>query len=161
MKILFRTFVKFLHFKSEILITPKEASLNRIILFLFVSLLSTLAKSENSNLNLYTPQLVKDYQNKGAKGAVQLVWQKNQLASEFEVQISNGDHIYKFKTEDNFKHVMLYFNKNYQWRVLDLNNKNIVSNWRPLNVIKASIEKEAQLKNDNDIESIVMDFGAN
>ncbi len=96
---------------------------------------------------LYTPYLVVDSESKGHKGAVQLLWQKVKPGLGYEVQIDNGKSIYSAVTEKHFFHTMLFFNKDYRWRVRSLSSKveSEYSEWATVRVL--SNDKEPDERN--------------
>ena len=87
---------------------------------------------------VYTPELVVDHRNHGAKGAVQLLWQKSGELTRYEVEVSNGLTTYSSVHERHFHHIMLYFNKDYRWRVREVSARRTThfTPWMPIKVVK-------------------------
>lgn len=115
---------------------------------------------------VYTPEVVVDRQNLGAKGAVQLLWQKPPKPTRFEVEVSNGKTVYSQVGEKNFHHLMLYFDKSYQWRVREVSAARATqfSPWRPLRVVRGDERHVAQdhnesHENQSEIDEILLDTG--
>ncbi len=115
------------------------------ILVIFI-LLSTqnLYSGENKPfpLKIYTPHIVVDKKSEGQKGAVQLLWQKMDEESHYEVEVSNGVNTYSNVDDKHFHHVMIYFGKDYYWRVrqVDLGKRTRFSAWRPVKVVKGAAQ---------------------
>ena len=110
-----------------------------LLLIVIVSLCQRVSAEDHAfEYRVYTPEVVVDKQNDGPKGAVQLLWQKNPKATRYEVEVSNGKLVYSQVGEKHFHHVMLYFDKSYQWRVREVSAQNTTefSPWMPLKVVR-------------------------
>jgi hypothetical protein len=109
---------------------------------------------------IYTPKHVVDHQSLGPKGAVQLLWEKNPVADRYEIQVSNGVNLYTVQPTRNFHHVMLYYGKDYQWRVREIHGSypGEFSHWRPLKVTRDPSRQWAHVSS-GEVESFVLDFG--
>lgn len=119
---------------------------------------------------VYTETIVSDGKSEGQKGAVQLLWERGQPEDQYEVQISNGYSVYSDVSHKNFKHVMVYFDRDYKWRVRQVNRdrETKFSEWRPLKVIRSDFndlawkrepKAETVSQNDDYFESLSMDLG--
>lgn len=109
------------------------------VLFL-IGLSQQILAEEDFGHKIYTPEVVYDHHNQGRKGAVQLLWQKVPYDTRYEVEVSNGNLVYSQVGEKHFHHIMIYFDKDYQWRVREVsaNRTTEFSPWRPLKVLRAS-----------------------
>lgn len=92
----------------------------------------------------YTPAIVYDSDNVGEKGAVQLLWKRNPEFTKYEIEISNGKSVYREIVDRHTKHVMIYFDKDYKWRVRPIveNGKAKFGAWRSLKVVRKESEYE-------------------
>ncbi len=141
----------------------------RSILVIFIISLSTTAQADNAFANkIYTPEVVVDADNDGPKGAVQLLWQKDPEATRYEVEVSNGRLVYSQVGEKHFHHVMLYFNKDYQWRVREVSARQTTefTPWRPLRVVRGqglaqSEDRRKPTSSDSskNVDEFVLDTG--
>ena len=104
------------------------------------------AEDQAFNYRVYTPEVVVDQNNDGPKGAVQLLWQKNPQATRYEVEVSNGKLVYSQVGERDFHHVMLYFDRDYRWRVREVSARQTTefSPWMPLKVVRGEQSQLAQ-----------------
>lgn len=128
-----------------------------------------LSEAEVPFLNrIYTPEVVVDKQSSGAKGAVQLLWEKDPEGNRYEIEISNGQDVYSQVGEKHFHHVMIYYGKNYQWRVrqVSLAKTTAFSPWRSLKVVKKGnqsyskgLRGAASASSSVDVEEYVLDMG--
>ncbi len=126
----------------------------KTLLAIMVLALCTTANADEPFENkIYTPEVVVDSQNAGNKGAVQLLWQRDPEATRYEVEVSNGNIVYSQVGERHFHHVMLFFDKDYQWRVREVSARKTTefSSWRPLRVVRG--QKLAQRDQDRDAAS--------
>lgn len=113
-----------------------------------IFLLSSAASADSVFVSkAYTPETVYDEVNDGAKGAVQLLWQKNPESTQYEIEIANGQSVYREKIDHHTKHIMIYFNKSYRWRVrsLDTEGRGKFSRWHPLKVVNELDHQEPSL----------------
>ena len=111
--------------------------MKNLILISLLSLSFLAHADANLQWQFYTPEVVHDHKNKGAKGAVQLLWQHIDKEHGYEVEIDNGSKVHRVQTERHFYHVMLYFNKDYRWRVRSVGQKYPeFSAWRNLKVVR-------------------------
>lgn len=133
-----------------------------ILILVFSHPISASAQSGFSG-RIYTPEVVTDVLNQGKKGAVQLVWQKMTPRSQYEIEVSNGTSIYRKSVQVNFAHIMLYFNKDYKWRVRELSQEKRTqfSDWHPLTVIRGSSKRHmSSMSIDNvHVEELFIDHG--
>ena len=147
--------------------------------FFFVSLTVSFSAlgEDDFERKIYTPEVVVDQQNHGPKGAVQLLWQKSNNPTQYEVEVSNGKLVYSQVGPKHFHHVMLYFDKSYQWRVREVSADHTTefTPWRPLKVVKddqdlayrsrhkrqpVSVEQELrQTPAEPDVDHFVLDTG--
>ncbi len=121
---------------------------------------------------VYTPELVVDSLNHGEKGAVQLLWQKSNKPTRYEIEVSNGQSVYSQVGEKHFHHIMLYFGKDYQWRVREVSASKTTdfTAWMPLKVVKADNQELAHVSEDHkpasikkknqDLDEFILDTGA-
>lgn len=141
----------------------------KMLLATLILLLSSPAYSEENFENkIYTPEVVVDSQNEGPKGAVQLLWQKDPNATRYEVEVSNGNLVYSQVGEKHFHHVMIYFDKDYQWRVREVSARKTTefSPWMPLKVVRgqdvARVEKPRvpqSVETDRSLDEVILDAG--
>lgn len=115
--------------------------MKQLMVLMIILFAQALFSGENKRpfpYKIYTPHIVVDKINGGEKGAVQLLWQKNGDSSHYEVEVSNGATTYSNVDDHNFHHVMIYFDKDYYWRVrqTDLDKQTSFSPWRPLKVLR-------------------------
>ncbi|MEM7647108.1 MAG: hypothetical protein AAF203_09380 [Pseudomonadota bacterium] len=112
---------------------------------------------------IYTPEVVWDHQNQGPKGAVQLLWQKASPDTVYELEVSNGERVYRARGEKHFAHIMIYFNKNYQWRVRKIKGEKThkFSAWRPLKVVpsKKKAKRWAASFPEYEVQELQVDHG--
>ncbi|MEM7646859.1 MAG: hypothetical protein AAF203_08125 [Pseudomonadota bacterium] len=132
---------------------------------IFILPLSALAEEE-FEAKIYTPQVVVDNHNHGRKGAVQLLWQKSNDETRYEVEVSNGRLVYSQVGEKHFHHVMLHFDKDYQWRVRQVSADHTTefTSWRPLKVVKGqkwahNSQNREPVSLDPDVDHFVLDTG--
>ena len=118
---------------------------------------------------IYTPEVVVDQNNDGPKGAVQLLWQRNPSATRYEVEVSNGKLVYSQVGDKHFHHIMLYFGKDYQWRVREVSAVRTTefSPWRSLRVMRTQkladnrkSREPVSVESPSDIEEYMLDTGA-
>ena len=142
----------------------------RVIICLVVQLMLPQALKAESlqpfNSRIYTPVQVIDSENQGPKGAVQLLWQKKKEGLRYEVQIDNGQSVYSVVTEKHFFHTMLYFNKDYRWRVRSLSSQgeSDFSEWSPVKVLSQNkkpdrAETFSDEKSPEDLQELAFDQG--
>ena len=114
---------------------------------------------------IYTPEVVTDKNNEGPKGAVQLLWQKSNKPTRYEVEVSNGLTTYSSVHEKHFHHVMLFFNKDYRWRVREISQESVTefSPWMPVKVVKHDHTKSWKRESasaQTDEDEYTLDIGA-
>lgn len=116
---------------------------------------------------IYTPSVVYDNRNEGPKGAVQLLWQKSPKNSRFEVEVSNGLTTYSSVHEKHFHHVMLFWGKDYRWRVREVSSYRTTdfSPWMPVKVMKGDNQESMAWQrkaasNDPEDDQYMLDTGA-
>lgn len=99
-------------------------------------------------LKIYTPHIVVDKKSEGSKGAVQLLWKKMNEESHYEVEVSNGVSTYSNVDDKHFHHVMIYFDKDYYWRVrqVDIDKRTRFSPWRPLKVVRGESQNRVKTR---------------
>jgi len=141
-----------------------------VFTFLIIQLMFPQASNAESlqpfNPRIYTPSQVVDSENQGAKGAVQLLWEKKDEGLRYEVQIDNSKSIYSVVTENHFFHTMLYFNKDYRWRVRSLGSKleSDFSQWASIKVLSQTKDLEEsdileKYKSSEDLQELAFDQG--
>ena len=108
---------------------------------------------------IYTPALVTDSLNEGAKGAVQLLWQKMAPDSHYELEVSNGLTTYSWSSQKHFHHIMVYFDKDYRWRVREVKEAEptAFSDWYPLKVVRAA--SSVKMREAASEDSYFLDIG--
>lgn len=140
----------------------------KILCLITVLFMSPLALGgETFSKKIYTPQIVHDHKNEGAKGAVQLLWQRSSDEyAQYEIEVSNGQSVYSQTGDKHFQHIMIYFGKDYQWRVREVgsNHSSKFSPWRPLKVLKgksfASHDSMSRdLSSDKEVIEYYLDTG--
>ena len=120
---------------------------------------------------IYTPAVVVDPSNEGAKGAVQLLWEKSADNTRYELEVSNGKTIYSAVGEKHFQHIMLYFDKDYQWRVREVSARKSTefTPWIPLRVVKGKELAQQDIYREpvsveapkREVDEYVLDAGEN
>ena len=143
--------------------------MKRLLLVLILSSPVASHGDEAFTNKLYTPEVVFDSQNQGPKGAVQLLWQKSAEQTQYEIEISNGASVYSDVGNKNYKHLMLYFNKDYQWRVRQVSAKRATkfSSWRELRVVPThkTVKPNQQqrqpvsISSHSEVEEFMLDVG--
>jgi hypothetical protein len=136
----------------------------RFLLVLFVSFLVVSVQADESfDRTIYTPEVVIDARSSTEKGAVQLLWQKGSSKTRYEVEVSNGRSVYSRVGEKHFHHVMLFFDKDYQWRVREVSAEHTTefSPWRPLKVVRSRglVQTDSESL-DPEVDLYVLDTGA-
>ncbi len=139
-----------------------------LLAIVLLSLSTTARTSDDFENKIYTPEVVVDTENSGDKGAVQLLWQKDPEATRYEIEVSNGNLVYSQVGERHFHHVMIFFDKNYQWRVREVSSRKITqfSPWRPLKVVRGQGLAQNQpagepdfVDSQNNLDEVVLDIG--
>ena len=138
----------------------------KFFLPLIVLFLSQPVQAEDAfDYRFYTPEVVADEKSQGEKGAVQLLWEKNPNPTRYEVEVYNGQSLFSNTGEKNFLHVMIHFNRDYQWRVREIsaNRTTEFSEWKPLKVVGAQNlaqrEPVSEKFKDSPVEAIFVDSG--
>lgn len=138
----------------------------KVMILIFILTLAQSTQAEASDdLKSFTPLIVEDSYNMGKKGAAQIVWKRSHPQDQYEVQVSNGERVYSDVVDKNFKHVMLYFNKKYKWRVRKVSRKaeSEYSPWFSVKVVKKSWAGRASLAQElayGEVEELFVDHGA-
>lgn len=95
---------------------------------------------------LYAPEEVVDNKSKGKKGAVQLVWTKYPSNPDYQVEIVREGKVFSIKQKWNVMHVMVYWGKDYLWRVRVLKGdgspETAFSAWKPLRIITDIVDQQ-------------------
>ena len=128
----------------------------RSIFFLVCLVTNCFALAESPfDKRFYTPKQVVDNLSQGAKGSVQLLWEKAPYSAQYEIQVSNGRSIYSQIGVRNFHHIMIYFDQSYQWRVREVSRDQSTqfSAWRDLKVVRENQFAEV------DVDQFVLDTG--
>ena len=136
-----------------------------IIPLLILTIAQSTHAMDSYDVKPFTPSVVVDGRSSGAKGAVQLVWQRGELGAQYEIQVSNGESVYSDVSHRNFKHVMLYFGKDYQWRVRKVSREkeSSYSQWFPVKVLNkknyAQSQSASHYSQRGEVESLFVDHG--
>jgi hypothetical protein len=110
---------------------------------------------------IYTPHQVIDPHSAGPKGAVQLLWQKMGDNIRYEVEIDNGDQVYSSITERHYFHTMLYWERDYRWRVRSVGAKHSTdfSDWQPVRVLSKGHQRQLSSERDAYVRELNIDQG--